>query len=236
MNHLLPAVKDMPLPKNAAEVRRMMTMQRLKEWAKALGCESGFEQEQTHADFLPAFGNYDAALWRWVFSLAPPDVLDTVNAACFNLPDTDETEAHSAHVCIVKHEHLFRRAVYVAGMKKGEGFKPEHARHLASFSGNADRLDDKDLFETAKQHRWNWKKAQAKIGRTPLDRQLKYCLLISWLPRGLWRMSGEEQLDALKKLWPDLPSYSVQSIATAASRLGLRCFRPAPTNKSKRHC
>jgi hypothetical protein len=212
---------QLPLPKHASNARRETTWRHLQNFAKDLRCEPQFQQDQNRPDYPAAFANYHHALWRWVWSLTPPDVRHKLNQVRFRLPDTLENEAAD---CVAKHEYMLWRAVFVAGMKVGEGFKANHYRRFAQLAHVADRLDDEALFEIARQHRH---------GRTPKTghdtaRRLKYALIVAWLAGGLWRMpSRDDQAAAIYRWWAARPS--PEAIHKAQTRLGLE-WLPSRTN------
>lgn len=206
------------LPQSAGDARREITWLQLVKFAKHLGCERQFEQDQEREDYPAAFLDYHHALWRWVWRLTPPkviDILNVVNAAHFALPDTPENRAN---ISVGKHDYMLWRAVFVAGMKAGEGFNASHYQHFSRLAHVACRIGDDEVFEIAKQKKWNFKKAKAQAGRV----RLKYYLLVSWLAGGLWRMATRaEQMEALEGQWGELPPYSLEAITMAQTGLGL---------------
>ena len=219
-NQLLPAARDMPLPLNCSSAQRIVTMLELERYAKVLECESGFKQEQKGADFLPALANYHLAFWRWVLSLTPPNVIDKLKATLFTLPNTAETKAN---IWIAQWQYLIWRAVFVAGMKAGEGSNVKHYLHFAHFAQVALKLDDGAVFDLARQHRY---------GRKPkpgyeVARKTKFALIVTWLVGGVWRMSSRDDQAAALQRWWNLHTSS-GAIQKAQTRLGLKWYRGAP--------
>jgi len=213
------------LAASVKDARRVVTLCKTQTFAKQMDCEREFEKDQKLAGFEDAFGNYHVALWRWVWRATPPEVIDRLNEARYDLPDAPET---ASHLAIAHHEYMLWRAIFVTGMKKGEGFNPAHYRYFAEHAKDADHLGDDGLFKIASQRKWNFKKAKVQVGRKPTERQTITCLLVCWLAGGLWRTtSRQQQMDAVKKCWPDFPPYSLEAITTAQKRLGLR-WHPAP--------
>jgi hypothetical protein len=108
-------------------------------------------------------------------------------------------------------------------MRAGEGFDGEHYQFFSQLADVANRLGDYEVFDVAKQKKWNVKKAKVQARRTQIERQTKYALLISWLAGGLWCLASRaEQMDALKMHWPKMPPYSLEAITMAQKRLGLQ--------------
>lgn len=203
--------------KDREEARRKVTQSELLIFAKDLGRESEFEADQRRSAFPAALSNYHAALWKWVGVWTPRSVVKSLRIHSFYpQPQPAQTLPEDMRRACV---YLFRRAVFLSGMKTGEGFKAGHYRFFADCFWIADQLGDKEVFEAARQHRY---------GRTPKPghetaRRLKYSLIISWLAGGLWRMaSRDEQVLALHGFWPDNPRSSSDAVLAAQKRLGLR--------------
>jgi len=214
------AKQQLPLPRSGADARREVTWRRLMLNAKRLDCEKQFEQDQGRKNYPAAFLDYHNALWKRVEQQTPREVIDRLREAGFVLPDTPENQAN---ISVALHEYMLWRAIFVAGMKAGEGFNPDHYRHFSQLAQVADRIDDDKVFRIAAQRRWNAKTAKVQEGRTQMERQTKYCLLISWVAGGLWcKASRAEQMVVLRKLWPTMPKYTPEAISTAQKRLGLR--------------
>lgn len=194
-----------------------MTAVEVRAFVKALGRPAVFAEELRLPGFEEAFGNYHVALWRWVWSLTPQDVISKLNETTFQLPDTDESRAD---FCVHHHKYLFWRCIFLAGLKAGEGYKSSHYRYFARYALVADELDDKTIFEAARQHRHGGKPKEGH----ELHRKLKFDLLVGWIAGGLWRMASRgRQLNALKSRRPrNAPFYSAEALAMAQKRLGLR--------------
>lgn len=195
----------------------MLSLLQALKFAKALGREQEFAKEQKFPGFEAAFGNWHVALWRWAWRLTPDSVFDRLDAAEYSVPDTPETKAKGWQL---HHDYILWRAVFVAGMKAGEGFKAAHYRHFAYYARFADQLEDAEVFELAKQHPHHGSTAKDFAEK---NRKLKYRLLIAWLPCGLWhRQKRAEQLDALYSQWRDMPRYNDEAVTIAEKGLGLR--------------
>ncbi|MDE3068444.1 MAG: hypothetical protein KGJ60_12980 [Verrucomicrobiota bacterium] len=207
---------------NAMTVRQVITVGQLKKFAAALHCEKELQdllQNQTREPWRSALGNYHAALWRWVWRLTPPEVIDKLNKAILKFPGSPNPKADQ---CYGAHQYMLWRAIFVYGCKAGERYKARHYRHFAYLAHVADRLNDKEIFEEARQRAWNYVKPKSHM-LTRVTRQLKYCLLVSWTVGALWRaQSREAQIRFFKKLWPDSPDYSAETFRMAQKRLGLK--------------
>jgi hypothetical protein len=202
--------------KDCEEASRKVTQSELLKFAKALGRESKFEADQRLSAFPAALSNYHAALWKWVGMLTPGRVVESLRIHSFypqpQQAGTLPEDMRRTHV------YLFRRAIFLSGMKTGEGFKAGHYRFFADCFWIADQLGDEEVFEAARQHRYGRK---PKTGHETA-RRLKYALIVSWLAGGLWRMaSREEQILALHGFWPDAPRSSPDAVLKAQKRLGL---------------
>jgi hypothetical protein len=211
-----------PPPKNTGEARRIVTWRHLRAFAKGVRRVSQFESEEKRAGYPAAFLNYNRALWQWVLEETSDEVLELLNSAQLDAPGikTADPAKIVAREAIEKHEYLWWRAVYLAGLRAGEGFKLEHTRYLARKLLIAERLNDTSVLEAARQHHYG---STPKAGHE-FHRKLKYALLAYWLVLGLWRMaSRREQLDALKARAPKgAPRYSPEAFALAQKRLGLK--------------
>lgn len=211
------------LPRNEAEARALVTLNQVRAFAKDLGCEKELNGDQKLKGWPAAFGNYHRGLWRWVWSLTPPEVDDLLNRAQLDAPETADDDETASVECVKKYEYLFWRAVFVAGMQIGEGFNSKHYAYYGKKARIATSIGDHEVSQLAAQRKWNAKKAKVQKGRTALERQTKFCLLTAWLAGGLWRMaSREEQAKALKNYFPDFPPYSIEAITMAQKRFGLR--------------
>jgi hypothetical protein len=206
----------LPLPRSAADARREITWREVRKFAKRLDCEEHFERCQNDKNYPGAFTNYHHALWKWVLEQTPDRVIDLLNSASFNLPDSPET---AALLAVEHHGYMLWRAIFVTGMKAGEGFKGRHYRYFAEHAYKASALGDNDLFEIARQHRYGTK---PKSGHESA-RKTKYGLIVAWLGGGLCLMpSRDDQCAALRK-WFDSRSTS-DAIQKAQERLGLIWF------------
>jgi len=207
-----------PPPTNTKEVQRVITQVLVESLAlDPFNRDREFRQEQAYAGYLTAGGNYQAALWRWVWRVTPDVLAERLNAARFALPQTQNSKGH---ICLVHHDYMLKRAIFLYGLKTGEGLNARHWRYFAQWADYARGLGDDALFEeTARVRRWKTPKGQ------PSDRKLKYLLLLTWLAGGLWCMkSRDDQAAALYTWWPDAPPYGPDALHHAQIRLGLRWF------------
>ncbi|MGO9202443.1 MAG: hypothetical protein ACLQM8_18110 [Limisphaerales bacterium] len=206
-----------------------------------LNRSAALDTERKLPGFQAAFANYDAALWRWVDELTPPELpalLDNPKALVERTEDTAVPPRSIGDVQVIdlrplvlhrrplrdhfvlRANYLLSRALYVGGLKAGLGFEPAHAQgYLPAILPIADTIGDKALFDKVRQHRHG---GTPKLGHAT-NRLLKYDLIDSWLAGRLWHMASRaQQIAALKIYHPDHPAISSDALLIAQRRLGLR--------------
>jgi len=206
---------------NTRKIKWEVTIYELQRWARQLKLDIDAERQQS--GFKEAFQNLHRAFWDWIDGFTPANIRQKIYAADLNcFKTTDDETTHDAEFW--REYYQVWRAVFLDGLTHRERHEPKHTKHLFLLAKIALRIDDKAILKAATPPKWNQKKSKPdKRGdNSPFARKLKHCLLIAWLPAGLWRAeSRQEQLNILNKIYKDFPSYTPEAINFAQRQFNL---------------
>lgn len=208
---------------NDVTARNILTVQFVGLFAQSFSRDVALDAEMRLPGFRDAFNDYHAALWRWVLRFNPPEVtalLDNPKLLVTRIDPGDKicrTPLRSHFV--LRNSYLLGRALYLAGLRVGQGFQPSHVQYVTSLGPIAAEIGDLHLLNQVRQRRHG---STPKAGHE-VNRRLKYCLLETWIAGGVWHLnSRQEQIAALRTFLPGLPPISPDAVRKAQTRLGLR--------------
>ena len=170
-----------------SRVREHLSRRFAELHATRLGTEQVLVQSTQWKGFDCAVESWHTALWAWVDSETPVDVVARVKALQVDWaalpPATESQKEWDAEV--FRQQYLQRHAHFLLGMRGPEAEDPETYMLFPDDLKIAERIGDKTYFEELA------KQKQRKPTKDRADRRLKHHLLLDWIPACIWAFTRE---------------------------------------------